>query len=464
MYRTPALLALVLLAAPAGAEPGRPVRPDPRAAIEPFARSLLDGEYATGLVVALITGPAAPQILAWGETVRGNGKRPDGNTVFEVGSVSKAFTSLLLATLVIDKQVALDAPIATMLPAGTQLPAAHRPITLLDLATHTSGLPRLPDNLHPADPANPYADYKADDLLAFLAKATLAHEPGTRYEYSNLGAGLLGHALAQRGKTDWGSAVVAQIARPLAMTSTMVALTDDARARFAQGYDRDGEPVPPWEFAALAGAGALRSTAADLGVFVKAELAASRAPTSRLAKAMALTQAPQRNLAEDASTGKIGLGWHIKPDGLVWHNGETGGFHSYVAFQPARGLGIVVLANGSTDHVDVLGAAAMAAISGDPSPPKLDLPPRVAVDDTTLASYVGGYAVAPGFTLTFTRSGAKLYGQLTGQPRFRLHATSQKDFALRVVTASVTFEVDAKGKVTGLVLHQNGLDHRAERT
>jgi len=248
------------------------------------------------------------------------------------------------------------------------------------------------------------------------------------------------------------------------MTSTMVTLTPDAKARFAQAYDAEGEPVKPWDLPALAGAGALRSTVNDLMVFLRAELAAAREPKSRLAQAMALTQKPQRNLDADGTKGKIGLAWHIEPDGTLWHNGGTGGYHSFVAVDPKRQLAVVVLANGAAGQIDDLGNAAVNAAAGEPVPPSLNLPPAdKAVDDKTLASYVGKYPLAPTFVVEISHSGGKLYAQATGQPRIRLHATSTRDFAIHIVPASLTFEVDAKGKVTGLVLHQGGQDQRAPR-
>jgi hypothetical protein len=197
--------------------------------------------------------------------------------------------------------------------------------------------------------------------------------------------------------------------------------------------------------------------------FVKAEIAASgsKAP---LAKAMALSQKSQRKLGTDAAAGTIGLAWHIKPDGTIWHNGATGGYHSYVAFRPGTKLGVVVLASGSTSYVDKLGAAALAAIAGEAVPTTLDLPPPdVAVPEKTLETYVGTYELLPKFEISISRTGGKLFGQATGQPKFRLHATSQTAFTIPVVSATVTFEVDAKHKVTALVLHQGGADHRAPR-
>jgi len=447
--------------APAGAE-AEPPPPDPHAVLDPIARSLIDGQQSSGLVIALVSEAGPPKILAWGETVRGNGKLPDGNTVFEIGSVTKVFTSLLLAELVVDHQLTLDTPVATLLP-GAKLPTGKRGITVLDLATHTSGLPRMPNNIHPIDGHTPYADYTTTDLLAFVATAVVAQEPGTHFEYSNLGAALLGEALARHGHAPWERLVREQITGPLAMPSTMVTLSPDAQARLAQGYDLSGAPSAPWEMPAFLGAGALRSTAADMAVFVKAELAASHRATSRLARAMALTQAPQRNIG-DGSVGKIGLGWHIKSDGLRWHNGQTGTFHSYVAFQPAHGLGVVVLANGASTYFDDLGEAAIAAILGQPIPAMSKLPaPDVPVDGKILDSYVGAYELNPSFVITISRDGQSLSAQATGQPPFRMHATSEREFAVYVLRASLSFEVDARGKVTAMVLHQGGKDQRAIR-
>jgi CubicO group peptidase (beta-lactamase class C family) len=464
--RLAATLVLTTLASMAVGQAQQPLQPvpDPQAALAPLALSMIDGSYCAGVVVALVSASSPPKIYGWGETVRGNGKLPDGNTIFEIGSVTKVFTSLLLAELVVDKQVTLDTSVAKLLPLNTKIPTGKRAMTLLDLATHTSGLPPIPDNLAPADRDNPYADYSVKELFAFLAGAQLTHEPGAAYEYSNLGVGLLGQALAHRGGTDWATLVATRITRPLGMTATMVTLTEDARARFAQGYDGDGEPVKPWDLPTLAGAGALRSTALDLATFVKAELAASRDSKTPLAKAMALTQRPYRNLAADPAAGQMGLAWLIKPGDLISHEGQTGGFHSYVALRRARQVGVVVLASGGTEIVDELGAAAMAAVSGEVVPTSLNLPgPDKVVDEKTLASYVGEYVLTPTFAITISRVGPKLFGTGTGQPRFRLHAHSQRDFAVRVVAASLTFELAADGKVTGLVLHQGGIDQHAAR-
>ena len=448
-------LALAVLAAAPAPAAGDAPAPDPRAALDPHARQLVDGEWCAGLVVGLVDADGGTRVLAWGETTRGGGQAPDGDTVFEIGSATKVFTSLLLADLVARKQVKLDTPVARLLPARVKLPRGKRAITLLDLATHTSGLPRMPDNFTPADLANPYADYTVDQLHAFLAGATLARQPGEAYEYSNLGAGLLGHALALRAKQPYEALVTERITAPLGMKDTAITLSDGMRARLAQGYDGDGEPARPWDLPTLAGAGALRSTANDLLRFLAVNLGHARPPGGALGRALALAQTPRRDA--DRPGERIGLGWHLHADGAVWHNGQTGGYHSYLAFHPARRVGVVVLASGGGQAIDDFGAAALAAAAGDEAP-VLVLPASVAVPEKTLATYVGEYELAPGFAIAVTRAGGRLYGQATGQPRFRLFARSPTAFALRVVEAEITFEIDGKGRVTGLVLHQNGMD------
>lgn len=167
---------------------------DNRGRIDRVASPLVERGVAVGLVVGVLEGGEG-RCLAYGETVLGSGKAPDEDTVYEIGSITKVFTALLLADAVERGAVSLDDPVQKYLPAGVILPVKGAPITLAHLASHTSGLPRLPPNLKPADDANPYADYSVDDLYASLRALRLESAPG-RYEYSNYGAGLLGHVLA----------------------------------------------------------------------------------------------------------------------------------------------------------------------------------------------------------------------------------------------------------------------------
>ena len=170
-------------------------------------------KQAVGIVVGVIE-PNGRRVVAYGNLANGDPRTVDGDTIFEIGSVTKVFTSLLLADMVNRKEVALDDPAAKYLPENVRMPERNgKSITLLDLSTHTSGLPRLPGNLKPKDPRNPYADYSVDDLYQFLSGYTLPRDPGSEFEYSNLGAGLLGHLLARRAGTDYESLIRSRITR-----------------------------------------------------------------------------------------------------------------------------------------------------------------------------------------------------------------------------------------------------------
>lgn len=474
-HRRPALAAAVvtaLLPALAHGQPraNSPLPPD--SAVLAALRARVDGGQAAGLVVALVDarGDAHTRIVAYG---RGAGGAPlDAHSVFEIGSVTKTFTAAALASMAADGTVRLDQPVAELLPPGTVVPSrGGRPIRLVDLATQTSGLPRLPDNLAPRDPADPYADYDGARLLAFLARYRLPRDPGARYEYSNLGAGLLGYALAARAGTSYERLVAGRVLRPLGMTETAVTLGPALRARLAPGHDAGGAAVPGWTLDALAGAGALRSTAADMARYVAAHLAAP--PATALAAALAATHLKR------AETGVpdlgIGLAWHVATpsagpawgDTLVWHNGQTGGYASFAGFSPARGVGVVVLSN-TARSVDDL---ALALLTGAPTAdavaaaatPAPAARAAIALPAAALDRLVGEYPLAPTFVLAVRREGARLFAQATGQPALELFADSPTTFFLRAVDARVEFQTDAAGAVTGLVLVQNGVRQPAPK-
>src|SRR3974390_2838867 len=184
---------------------------------EILVRRIDHQKQAAGIVVGIIE-PNGRRVVAYGNPAKGDPRTVDGDTIFEIGSISKVFTSLLLADMVNRKQVALDDPAAKYLPETVKMPErSGKSITLLDLSTHSSGLPPLPSNLKLKDPRNPYADYSVDDLYQFLSGYTLPRDPGSEFEYSNLGGGLLGHVLACRAGTDYESLIRIRITQPLSM-------------------------------------------------------------------------------------------------------------------------------------------------------------------------------------------------------------------------------------------------------
>lgn len=395
------------------------------------------------------------------------GKAVDENTVYEIGSVTKVFTGALLAEAVRRGEVRLDDPISKHLPPNVKAPArGGREITLLDLATHTSGLPRLPSNLAPKDIQNPYADYTVEQMYDFLSKYELKRDIGASYEYSNLGTGLLGHILSLRAGMSYEDLVKNRILKPLGMNDTTVTLSPALKSRTAPGFDENGEPASLWDLPALAGAGALRSTTKDMAKFVAANLGLEK---TDLNAAFLEARRPQRDVREKT---KIGLGWHISSSGaataataaataneIVWHTGGTGGFRSYVGFDPARKKGVVVLSN-SAEPVEDIGAHLL-----DAQMPLRKIKPPLIVAEKTLDEYVGEYELAPGAVFTITRTGDRLFAQLSGQPRFRVFAEAENKFYYKVVKAQLTFNRSGTGggKIESLTLAQNGAERTAKK-
>jgi CubicO group peptidase (beta-lactamase class C family) len=412
-------------------------------------------KQGVGIVVGVIDDKGR-RVIAHGPLANGAKAEVDGDTLFEIGSATKVFTALLLADMVQKGEVALTDPVAKYLPAGTKMPErGGKAITLEHLATHTSGLPRLPSNLAPKDPGNPYADYTPTELYAFLSTYELTRDPGARYEYSNLGAGLLAHVLALRAGTDLETLYRKRIWDPLGMKSTSIRIPAAMQVRLAKGHDQMLRPAGNWDFSALAGAGAIRSTANDMLTFLAAAMGLKKTP---LSKAMASMTATRRKT--DMPGVDIALGWHVSNvngHDIIWHNGGTGGYRSFAGFDPKRRAGVVVLSNAFTPAgVDDIGLHLLDERS------KLLTPPtqrkEIALDAKILDRYVGRYQLAPQFVLTVTREGSQLFVQATGQGRLEVFAEGERDFFYKVVDAQLTFETDKDGRATRVILHQNGRD------
>jgi CubicO group peptidase (beta-lactamase class C family) len=351
---------------------GGPARADDlKAGVDAVVRPFLKDKDYLGVVVAVVR-PGGRQVFGYGKvTLEDKSVVPDGSTVFEIGSITKVFTGTLLAELVREGNVKLEDPAQKYLPGDLKLPReVGREITLLDLATHTSGLPRLPTDLRVfvfttpfKDWGNPYSHYGRPQLSRNLGLLKLNHQIGTTFEYSNLGVGVLGHALAHAARADGYEDLLAQrVLRPLRMTDTRIHLSAAQRARLAPGHDRDGDTVAAWDFASLEAAGALRSTADDMLGFVSANLGQPRTP---LLPALLDARRPRRDT--DVPGERVGLCWLITPlPGLrhpvVWHNGGTGGSSSYLGLVPATGTAVVVLSN-SAHSVDKIGHAVLKRLN-----------------------------------------------------------------------------------------------------
>lgn len=307
---------------------------------------------SVGIVVGLIDDKGA-RIVSYGKPSQESAQALNGDSVFEIGSVTKVFTATLLADMVERSELSLDDPISKFLPKTVKVPTHDaKEITLRQLSSQVSGLPRMPANFAPKDQTNPYADYSVEQMYAFLSGYSLTRDPGAQYLYSNLGVGLLGHILALRARMDYETLVRTRILQPLKMSDTAIELTRGMKARLAVGHNQNLKPVANWDIPTLAGAGALRSTVNDLLKFVAANLGLTKSP---LGTAMEKAHQPQH---ETGTPGlEVGLGWHILKrfdSEIVWHNGGTGGYHSFVGFNKAKRKGVVVLSN-STNDIDDIG-------------------------------------------------------------------------------------------------------------
>jgi len=290
------------------------------------------------------------------------------DSIFEIGSVSKTFTALILADMVEQKKVKLDEPVRELLPAGAVAKPEGKEITLLDLATQHSGLPRMPDNIKITNMQDPYVNYHPADLYEYVGKHGVAKPADAGFNYSNLGLGLLGQALANRAGATYPDLLKQLVTGPLKLADTTVRLSPEQEKRFVEGHNVQHQPVKPWNFDALAGAGAIRSTAGDMLTYLEAQLHPERV-AGTLGSALAMC----RELRADVPPNmKIGLAWLFQTDtGSYWHNGGTGGYSSYVLFNPKEDYGLVVLYDTTIrvdgSFADNLGQHIAQRLSGKPA-------------------------------------------------------------------------------------------------
>ncbi|MBW2734008.1 MAG: serine hydrolase [Deltaproteobacteria bacterium] len=417
--------------------------PKYRGQVDELVRPMMEGKWTAGLVVGLVSADGK-EVYTYGEVAAG-GAKPDEHTLFEVGSITKTFTSLVLAELAADGEVMLTDPVKALLPSSEVTMPSHKgeEITLLHLSTHTSGLPRMPDNFtSPTNPEDPYGDYTVDQLYTFLNGYTLPRAPGATWEYSNLAGALLGHTLALKAGETYPALVAERITSPLNLQDTVFTLSSEQSERFAQGHNGDLKARSSWELEVFAPAGGLRSSAQDMLSYLAAQAGIT---TSSLSTSMAETHTSRFK----SSNVEMGLGWVIGDTGYHWHNGTTGGFETFVAFDTQAKVGVVVLANTLTAYYaqTSLGKALIKLMTKQSYEP-VALPPSVSVSAETLDLYVGTYSAD--FTVTITREGDALVLAQAGHPDQPLYAKTEKIFYRRTKVVEITFVKDSTGAYPSL--------------
>lgn len=414
-----------------------------------------------GLVVGVVE-PTGRRVVVYGKSGATNGRPLDGDTVFQIGSATKAFTGLLLADMVQRGEVKFDDPAARYLPPGVRMPVhdasgGEPPITLLHLATHFSGLPSMPSNFVLTARPNPIEGYTTQELFTFLSGYKLPRAPGTKGEYSNLGVALLGHLLARRAGMDYEALLKQRVLNPLQLASTSITLNRSQRARLAPGHDRYLQPVDTWVMRAMPASGSLHSTANDLLKL----LAVYLHPEGPLAEALRLSLATR---FPPASAGA--LGWtcrKVEAEEVCYKDGGKAGYRSAIAIAPGSGNGIVVLANARTDdRPQDLALHLIAGAKLDPAPAAP--PPRksVLLARAALQRFAGTYRMTSGAVMTVIRHDRHLLMEVEDSGPLEFVPEGDADFYLTSGNDALSFIRDAEGTVTGVVHYPDGRDAPAK--
>jgi len=322
------------------------------------------GAAKSAIVVGLVDGNGT-KVLTAGKLDNGTDKELDGESIFFIGSLSKTFTALLLLDMVERGEVKLDDPVAKYLPSSVNVPSYNgREITLLDLATHTSGLPVDPDNMVGDDIRAKYQAYTVENLDEFLTTAKLTYEPGKEFAYSNLGMALLGEAMERKTGKSFESLIVERICRPLGMNSTGTTMTQEFRSHLAMGHDESGNPSLPFKLQAYQPAGGILSTDNDLLKYAAAQAGRTQSKLSpSIVQSHIFRYTDTHGLPGVTGPifGRTAMDWvdrdAVEPAGmeLLGHAGGAGSYHSWLGFDQKQQRGVVALTTANDIRMESIG-------------------------------------------------------------------------------------------------------------
>ncbi len=418
--------------------------------------TLAGQEDGIGIVVG-VTGPQGRRVVSYGHLNQGDARPLNGDTVFEIGSVGKVFTALLLADMAQKGEVALADPVAKYLPANVKLPERNgRQITLVDLVTHTSGLPFMPDDVPVVD-ESAAIKYGPQQLYQFLARYELPRDPGAEWDYSNIDYWLLGQALASRAGTDFQSLLRARVIAPLNLQSTdfPLPLSPQLKSRLAVGHNAVLQPAPDFYatsiYAALGPeAGGLVSSVNDLLTLLSVAMGYQHSPLTSSMASMLNTRRP-------IDGSEQALGWVVTGKGedeLVTHEGSTWGYASYIAWEPGTRVGVVVLSNQLTAVADI--GNHLLKPSTPLEPPTVTRHTEINLESKILDACAGHYDAKEEGVFLIVRERDFLTIQMPvgwGLPKFRLRPESSRDFFVAELPIRVAFQTDTNGQVNGILVY-----------
>jgi len=411
-------------------------------------------EKDIGIIVEVIE-PQGRRIISYGHRNAGDPRPLDGDTVFEIGSVTKAFTAVLLADMVGQNEVGLEDPVAKYLPADIKVPERNgRSITFLDLATHTSGLPFMPENAPSFnDPAA--TKYSATDLKRYVAGYQLTREIDAEWDYSNIGYWVLAEGLSSRAGVDYEILVRTRVIAPLKLMNTNFALSPKMKGNLAVGHDAAFQPAPIVStlpiYSVMPAAGGLYSTANDLSTVLRAAMGYESSPLGSAIKVTVSTRRPTAGGNDQA------LGWTVigkGDDQIIFRDGGTYGCASAVAWVPKNRVGVVVLSNqvGSVDDI----ARHLLRPNIPLAKPTNTKHTEITIDSALLDRYAGRYEAQGEGIFAVAREGDFLTIESPadwGLPKLRIRPETPRDFFTAELPVRFTFQVDNEGPVNALLIY-----------
>lgn len=380
--------------------------------------------YNQGIVMGLYEDESkAYHISGWAN--KENQIKLNKQSVFEIGSITKTMTALLLAEAVVQEKVSLDDYVDSLLPTELKI-KSPKAITLKQLATHSSGLPRLPSNQKNIMGKDPYADYQREDLLEAISDQMVSPNQ-QQYAYSNYGVGLLGEALAILNQDSYQNLLKTHVFEPLNMNNSYADASLVPKDRRVSGY-AGKYAVPNWHFKALAGAGSVNSSIEDLLTFGAAIL---KADHPELKQAIELSK--QVHYQQNGVT--LGLNWHINK-GVLWHNGGTAGFRSILMIDPAQNKVVAGITNQAEHSVEDIAGHLLRPENEMKS---FDFP--VEISEQALQKFTGNFRnKANQKTITTSIKNGHLMLHFPKQPAYRLTYLGQNKFIMKLTKTRIRFE------------------------
>lgn len=363
------------------------------------------------------------------------------SSIYEIGSISKTYTSLLLATMAEKHDFSINDAIQSHWPKPFKLEdQSTAAITFKHLATHTSGLPRLPANLNLLS-KDPYADYGRNEMINAVMKSNPS-KAGSNYAYSNFGAGLLGESIAVIGQNSYNNLIDTHILKPLNLTQTYMTLDAVPTDQLAQGYAGSSE-ANAWNFKALAGAGSIRSSIQDLLAYGTVYLNNDQ---NSISQAMDLVT----QVHHESGGLKIGLGWHFTHSGILWHNGATAGFSSMLMIDTNKQKVVAAITNSHNKH-NVEDIALHLMDSSRPMD-KHDFP--VEISEPELQKYLGHFERKENNqNIQITIQNGQLFFDAKNLMQQPLIYIGEDQFKFNMIKVKLMFNSDENGQITDFTLN-----------